>query len=405
MRKIELDNEDVVKRILDSIINVIRRRSSEDYAMVMLGNTIKKVQENYGFLSYITVKNTRYSEMENILNIDSDINNINSEDLGKALQEIIGSIVISMGKNAGFFFIKEIKNKIGANYALMIRKMGVDLDFMQFNFEVDKKQTNKLTIENSDVFYRVLKILIEIIDKEIGKSFSIQLIKKIIKKYSDKYDFLKNVNIIDIRYTLGEKEIDIRQDINKLEPTHIGNAIEDIFIEIQVSLGEKNKSLNIDDFKRQLTLDYRKKLVEMEIDLKKKKFENSLVLKYVIQALVEVLSKASTKRYAIFAINSVIRKIDNDYDFIKNINITPNESNDLCSINITSNIDDISETDIRRSIQKLLVDIIDSIGEELGGRFITEFKNSLEKNCLLQIEEMGVNLHMVQLRQEILGKI
>jgi len=66
--------------------------------------------------------------------------------------------------------------------------------------------------------------------------------------------------------------------------------------------------------------------------------------------------------------------------------------------------DEISETDVRRSIQKLLEEIIDSLGEELGQKFINEFKNSLEKNCLLRIEEIGVNLHMIQLRHELLGK-
>ncbi len=77
--------------------------------------------------------------------------------------------------------------------------MGVDFDFMQFSFEVDKKQTRKLTIENSDVFRRVLKTLIILIEKENGKSNAISIINKIIQEYSIKYDFMKNVTIINIR--------------------------------------------------------------------------------------------------------------------------------------------------------------------------------------------------------------
>ena len=137
---------------MKSIVEVIGRRSSEDYALVMLGNTIKKLQEKYDFLRFLQTKNTRYSEIENIVNIDSSINQIDSEDLGKAMQEIVGMVVTTMGKNAGFFFVKEIKNKIGPNYGLALRNMDVDLGFMQFSFEVDKKQTRTLTIENSDVF-------------------------------------------------------------------------------------------------------------------------------------------------------------------------------------------------------------------------------------------------------------
>lgn len=143
---------------MKSIVDVIGRRSSEDYALVMLGDTIKKLQEKYDFLRFLQTKNTRYSEIEDIVNIDSSINQIDSEGLGKAMQEIVGMVVTAMGKNAGFFFVKEIKNKIGPNYGIALRNMGVDLDFMQFSFEVDKKQTRTLTIENSDVFrIKILK--------------------------------------------------------------------------------------------------------------------------------------------------------------------------------------------------------------------------------------------------------
>ena len=137
---------------MKSIVEVIGRRSSEDYALVMLGNTIKKLQERHYFLRFLQIKNTRYSEIKNVVTIDSSINEIDSEDLGKAMQEIVGMVVTAMGKDAGFFFVKEIKNKIRPNYGIALRNMGVDLDFMQFSFEVDKKQTRTLTIENSDVF-------------------------------------------------------------------------------------------------------------------------------------------------------------------------------------------------------------------------------------------------------------
>ena len=389
---------------MKSIVEVIGRRSSEDYALVMLGNTIKKLQERHYFLRFLQIKNTRYSEIKNVVTIDSSINEIDSEDLGKAMQEIIGMVVTAMGKDAGFFFVKEIKNKIGPNYEIALRNMGVDLDVMQFSFEVDKKQTRTLTIENSDVFRLVLKTLIALIEKEIGRDFAISTVTKLIEEYANKYDFLKNITMVDIRYTLGENEINVGQEIDRLEPIHVGKAIEDIIVGVHRSLGENGKPLHIDEFKRQLTSDYRTKLDEMGVNLKKKQFGNSLVFKYVIKALIAVISQASTQRYAVFAMNSFLKKIDTKYVFLKHIVVNPVESDELCDVSIMTNLDEISETDVRRAIQKLLEEIIDSLGGKLGQKFINEFKNSLEKNCLLQIEEMGVNLHMIQLRHELLGK-
>ena len=389
---------------MKSIVEVIGRRSSEDYALVMLGNTIKKLREKYDFLRFLQTKNTRYSEIENIVNIDSSINQLDSEDLGKAMQEIVGMVVTAMGKNAGFFFVKEIKNKIGPNYGIALKNMGVDLDFMQFSFEVDKKQTRTLTIENSDVFRRFIKILIALIEKEIGRDFAISTVTKLIEEYANKYDFLKNITMVNTQYTLGENEINVGQEIDRLEPIHVGKAIEDIIVGMHRSLGENGKPLHIDEFKRQLTSDYRTKLEEMGVNLKKKQLGNSLVFKYVIKALIAVLSQASTQRYAVFAMNSFLKKIDTKYVFLKHIVVNPVESDELCDVSIMTNLDEISETDVRRAIQKLLEEIIDSLGGKLGQKFINEFKNSLEKNCLLQIEEMGVNLHMIQLRHELLGK-
>jgi len=401
---IELEQSDVIKRLLQSIVKVISRRSSEDYALVMVGNSIKKLQEKYKFLKYISIKPTRYSEIDNIVTIDSSINMVEPEEIGKAIQEIVRMIVTSMGKNAGFFFIKEVKNKIGPNYELSVRDMGVDFNFMQFNFEIDKKQTRKLTIEISDVFRRVLKTLIVIIEKENGKSAAISIIQKIIEKYKNKYDFLKDVTIIDIRYTLGANEINVSQEINKLEPTHIGKAIEDIIVGVHISLEELGKPLPIDEFKRQLTSEYRTKLEEMGVNIKKKQFGHSVIYKNIITALVTVLSQASTQRYAVFALNSFLKKIDVKYDFLKHIKINHVESNELCTVSIMVNLNDISETDIRRSIQKLLEEIIDSLGKDSGQRFVNDFKNCLEKSCLSQIEEMGINLHMLQLRKELIRK-
>lgn len=391
--------------MLLSIIDVIGRRSSEDYALVMVSNTIKKLCDKYNFLKLVQIKKTRYSEIENIIDIDSSIDQLNPDELGKAFTELIDVIVIAMGKNAGFFFIKEVKNKIGSNYGLKIRNMGVDLDFMQFSFEVDKKQIKTIVNDNEDVFYRSIKILIDILENKYGRAFAVSTIQNLIDEYSKKYDFLKKVKIIDVRYTFGANEIDVDEDLDALKPSYVGMAIQDIIFGLIRNLQEIDKPFQIDDFKRQLPYEYKRKLTEMGVDLNKKQIAYPLLIKHVIKALIEVLSNVSTQQYAIFAMNSFLKNIDNKYDFLKQIKITSIDSNELCNISIMTNLNELNETDVRRSIQNLLEQIIDSIGEKLSQKFIDDFKNSLENFYLLKIEEMGVNLHLIQLRHQIRGKI
>jgi len=77
---------------------------------------------------------------------------------------------------------------------------------------------------------------------------------------------------------------------------------------------------------------------------------------------------------------------------------------ELYHITITGNIDSINETYARRAIQQLIEKIIESLEEKVRKEFIQQFKNSLEKKYLLKIEEMGVNFHMIELRQEMLNQ-
>lgn len=69
-----------------------------------------------------------------------------------------------------------------------------------------------------------------------------------------------------------------------------------------------------------------------------------------------------------------------------------------------NNFDSLSETEVRRAIQQLLEEIVISLGEKPGNQFIQAFKDSLEKKYLSKIEEIGVNLHMIELHQELVAE-
>jgi len=108
-----------------------------------MSNLIKKFQNKYDFLKHIEVKDTRFSEVHDTITVMSDIDSVNSEDIGKALYDIIKNMNMSLGKNAGHFFIKELRTRIGGDYTAIIDNMGIDLGLMQLEFEVEQ-MTKKL---------------------------------------------------------------------------------------------------------------------------------------------------------------------------------------------------------------------------------------------------------------------
>ena len=80
-----MESSDVVDKLLRTMIEVIGRRTSQDYAVVMVKNTLQYLQESYPFLQFITVKSSQYSELESLVHIDSSLNVTNFKDIGSAM--------------------------------------------------------------------------------------------------------------------------------------------------------------------------------------------------------------------------------------------------------------------------------------------------------------------------------
>ncbi len=134
----QLENSEVIRHVLDKLINISSRKTTSGHAISTLFKSIKELEKKYGFLKHIDIKDTEYMELEEPITVMSEINNVNSDDVGKALYDIIKSMNNNLGKNAGYFFIKELKNSIDDDYNTRIMNMGLDLSIMQLEFEINE---------------------------------------------------------------------------------------------------------------------------------------------------------------------------------------------------------------------------------------------------------------------------
>ena len=74
----------------------------------------------------------------------SDLDSISRLDVGKAIHDIITTLNRDLGKNAGYFFIKELSRNIGSDYNSEIKDMGVDLSLLQLEHEVNEMEKRLL---------------------------------------------------------------------------------------------------------------------------------------------------------------------------------------------------------------------------------------------------------------------
>lgn len=399
----QLENKYIVEHIVQATIDVISRRTSEGYGLIVIGSVIEVMSGKYNFFKFVKIKGTKYAEVIDILSVDDEINYIDEKEIGDGLKEFIENITTSMGKDAGYFFIKEVKEEIPYSIEERLENLGADLNVMQLEYIADKKKTYGLDIKNADVLKYVIKALFNILDKENGRNSAHATMTDIVERFSTEYEVLKYVRMNDIRTMSSSDTVSIMPDINDIKPRIVGNVLQKIIQEVNNSLKEKGGSEFVEKINNSLAKKYIFKIEEMGVDLHVVQLRQELVVKHVVKALIDVLSEISSPSYAILMLDGAIKKIGDDYEPLKYIKInSANYSDGYDAVSILPEIETVRTSELGKGLQKMIEKLILTLGEEVGEHFLDKFKNHLGKAYLLRIEEMGVNLHMVEARQNLL---
>ena len=144
-----VQNSDVIKHTLFSLIYVARSKTSKDYAWTMAKNLLIELRENYNFLEYIRIDETKnlHDTIDDI-SVMSDFDDIDSKHIGEAIQSIINLYKTRMGNKAGYFFLTEFKKVLGEEYHSIIKKMGVDLRLIDLQKEIKGMDTEDYKIRD-----------------------------------------------------------------------------------------------------------------------------------------------------------------------------------------------------------------------------------------------------------------
>lgn len=134
----EFQNSDVVKHILGKLIDISSRKTSLGHAVFTVQDLINKLKNKHDFLKNVQVTDTRFVEFGDPISIMTKIDDVKSNDIRNALYDIIKMMNDSLGKDAGHFFIKELRSNIDEDYYSVMEEMGLDLGLMQLEYEVNE---------------------------------------------------------------------------------------------------------------------------------------------------------------------------------------------------------------------------------------------------------------------------
>jgi predicted DNA-binding protein (UPF0251 family) len=132
-----------------------------------------------------------------------------------------------------------------------------------------------------------------------------------------------------------------------------------------------------------------------------KDIENSNLITEVLKALYTTVSRRTTQSFAVAVIDTIVRTIEERYDFLKYVQI--NRSGELADfIDISPKLNNIHPAKIGKSIEAIVQVVYMDLREKAGVYFINEVKKNIDEDVIMKLRECGVDLELLMLQQHYL---
>ena len=400
----ELKNSEIITFIIDTLVKIISKRTSPSYAHSTVNKIINQLLIKYDFLQYVEINNTIYSEIDEKIIVDPEIDNVQSTDFFNCVKELINSSTKAIGEKADFFFIRELRDNFGYDNEPIVKDLILNLNIKQFEYIVNRKDEihrdrTFFQVKNTEVITPIITTLFYLLNKATSETEAVKILNKVKSKNKENYDFLKNISINNTANNDSNVNISIADELNTIPSAIIAEALEKLIQEIGKSIDEEFNQTFITDFK----------IVSGELDIEKMKkigidfnrinlairYQNKTITTKVLQVLLDVLSSKTSKSSAITMVGetvTLLQGIHTILNYIK-INISNDEDNEIFVI--LSEINSIESYKLGTAFRDIIT-IIQENHKYIP--LIEDFKKQLGDEYLTEIEKLGVNLHFLELK-------
>ena len=124
-------NSYVLGEILRSLYHVAGRRTTETFAAKVIGSIIKTLEQKHEFLIFVRIDERGKLIDDEVIAISPEIDSIEPERVGRAIEAIIRIVYMDIIGKAGLFFIAELKRRAGDDLMNALLEYGVDLASLQ----------------------------------------------------------------------------------------------------------------------------------------------------------------------------------------------------------------------------------------------------------------------------------
>lgn len=409
-----VSNSEIISYTLRIFIRVIGRRTAENFAIDILGSVLKQLTPKFPFLQYIQMKNAVYSGEMDAISLDPAIDKVPTEQVVQAISDLFDGIAKSLGasedydfNDAEFYFINEIRDELGEHFDSLFRRFGLALDVKQSDFIVNMREAAKIKIRKmkiSDLMDHCIRILISLLNRQMEGDESIKTVMTTLKNLDDQYPLLKFIQIIQTKGTNIPYTITIQPDFDSQWSTEKNTVIEAFITAIGRYSDLKSRRSFIEDFQVALGVKDLTKIKKLginleSIDLMLQQQIHELLVRKSFDVLIQIIGEKTSKGFAVASLDKIISELQDKHDVLRLIVIDKTRYNKgLDAVQIMPEINTVESYRLGKALKEIVKRSQDNL-EDKTEPFIEEFKNRIGEEYLLEIEKIGVNLHLLELRR------
>jgi len=123
--------------------------------------------------------------------------------------------------------------------------------------------------------------------------------------------------------------------------------------------------------------------------------KNASIVHNSLQALCSIAGRRTTSNFAVKVMNTIMTTLRDRYDFLKYVEI-----HDEHNIQVASQINEISSSEICKTIETAIRIVYMDLQDNGGLYFMKEFKEIIGKETIHALEENGIDLNIIEMEQK-----
>lgn len=402
----ELRNSIIVEQLVQTLITVIGKKTAPSFAAVTIQGVVDGLKSKYDFLNYIEFEDVAYTEKEDIVSVNLEMDNIQMDKLGRAVDELFDAMIKSLDENIGFYFIKEIQDDLEEEIGPILSKFGVNLDIKQERYLQDNLILGN-KIKNSEILEITLNSLLDALQK-LSNEYpdSMQLISDSVEslKNNNKYNILNYVKITKQSDSGTDFDMYIAPNVDDVLSATRGETVQKLIKEVGKRSGFRTRRSLIKTLEISLGRKDLIKIKKIGVNFKNitselKREGHEILTRRTLEVLIELVSERVSTEAAVKIMEKIIGNLKTKDGALNYIKVDNSKySSGIDAIVIMPEINSINSREVGKSLQALISKTQEVVKKQTYHSILDDFKAKMGEEYLLELDNVGLNMHMIELK-------